>query len=166
MNGTRTRHLRLVATIPYHQGDQWMNEQNYTLKNADTRPRLHRRKQNICFVISISAVILKLMIKMTSIFGSSRFLRIAWHETFSLSDPLLASCQLSCNLYIAVLRSRRANKEFKIRRLRTTTTVKHATAHDQNHVTVHFSRVALRLRWVVSRSRDYGKHFARILPSR
>ena len=37
-------------------------------------------------------------------------------------------------------------REFKIRRLRTTATDKHATAHDQNHVTVHFSRVALRLR--------------------
>ena len=34
-------------------------------------------------------------------------------------------------------------REFKIRRLRTTATDKHATAHD------HFSRVALRLRWVV-----------------
>ena len=38
------------------------------------------------------------------------------------------------------------NREFKIRRLRTTTTNKHATAHDQNHVTVHYSRVFLRLR--------------------
>ena len=38
------------------------------------------------------------------------------------------------------------NRNFKIRRLRTTTTVKHATAHDQNHVTVHFCRVVLRLR--------------------
>ena len=38
------------------------------------------------------------------------------------------------------------NREFKIPRLRTTTTVKHATVHDQNHVTVHFSRVVLRLR--------------------
>ena len=37
-------------------------------------------------------------------------------------------------------------REFKIRRLRTTTTVKHATAHDQNHVTVYFFRVVLRLR--------------------
>ena len=37
------------------------------------------------------------------------------------------------------------NSEFKIRRLRTTTTVKHATAHDQNHVTVHSPRVVLRL---------------------
>ena len=40
-------------------------------------------------------------------------------------------------------------RDFKIRRLRTTTTVKHATAHGQNHVTVHFSRVVQRLRWVV-----------------
>ena len=37
-------------------------------------------------------------------------------------------------------------REFKIRRLRITTTDKHATAHDQNHVTVHFSPVVLRLR--------------------
>ena len=37
-------------------------------------------------------------------------------------------------------------REFKIPRLRTTATVKHATAHDLNHVTVHFSRVVLRLR--------------------
>ena len=48
-------------------------------------------------------------------------------------------------------------REFKTRGLRTTTTDKHATAHDQNHVTVRFSRVVLRLRWgAVSRSRDYG----------
>ena len=37
-------------------------------------------------------------------------------------------------------------REFKIRRLRTTATDKHDIAHDQNHVTVHFSRVTLRLR--------------------
>ena len=37
-------------------------------------------------------------------------------------------------------------REFKIRRLRTTTTDKHAATHDQNHVTVRFSRVVLRLR--------------------
>ena len=43
------------------------------------------------------------------------------------------------------------NREFKILRLWTTTTVKDATAHDPNHghVTVHFSRVVLRLWWVV-----------------
>ena len=44
------------------------------------------------------------------------------------------------------LASKLVNREFKIRRLRTTATDKHATAHDQNHVTVHFSRAALRLR--------------------
>ena len=49
-----------------------------------------------CFVISISAVILKLMVKITSIFGSYRFLRIAWHDIFLLSHHLLESW----NLYI------------------------------------------------------------------
>ena len=48
------------------------------------------------------------------------------------------------------------NREFKIRRLRTTATDKHDTAHDQNHVTAHFSRVALRLRWVVELFRVVG----------
>ena len=43
---------------------------------------------------------------------------------------------------------KRLIREFKIPRLRTTATVKHATAHNLNHVTV-FSRVVLRLRWVV-----------------
>ena len=38
------------------------------------------------------------------------------------------------------------NREFKIWQLRTTTTVKHATAHDQNHMTVHFTCVVLWLR--------------------
>ena len=37
-------------------------------------------------------------------------------------------------------------REFKIRRLRNTATDKYATTHDQNHVTVHFSRVVVRLR--------------------
>ena len=60
-------------------GNEWMKEHNYAFQNADTRPRLQRRTQNICFVISISAVILKRMVKITSIFGSCRFLRIAWH---------------------------------------------------------------------------------------
>ena len=44
-------------------------------------------------------------------------------------------------------------RDFKIGWLRTTATVKYATAHDQKHVTVHFSRVALRLRWVAERFR-------------
>ena len=58
-----------------------MKEHNYalqTLQNDDTRPR--SRMQNISFVISISAVILKLIVKITSIFGSYRSLRIAWHD--------------------------------------------------------------------------------------
>ena len=77
-------------------GNEWMKEHNYAFQNADTRPRLQSRTQNICFVISISAVILKRMVKITSIFGSYRFLRIAWHDIFSLSHHLLASW----NLYI------------------------------------------------------------------
>ena len=36
-----------------------------------------------------------------------------------------------------------------MRRLRTATTDKHATAHEQYYVTAYFSRVILRLRWVV-----------------
>ena len=64
-------------------------------QNADTRPRLQSRTQNICFVISISAVILKRMV--TSTFGSNSFLRIALHDTFSLSHHLLTSW----NLYIS-----------------------------------------------------------------
>ena len=47
-------------------------------------------------------------------------------------------------------------REFKIRRLRTTAKVKHATAHDQNHVTVYFSHVVLPLRWVVELFRVVG----------
>ena len=51
------------------------------------------------------------------------------------------------------------NREFKIRRLRATITVKHATAHNQNHVTVHFFRVVLRLRRVVEVFRVVGRTF-------
>ena len=90
-----------------------MKEHNYAFQNADKRPRLQSRTQNICFVISISAVILKRMVKITSIFGSYSFLRIALHETFSLSHYVLASW----NLYILfpVLRSRRANAHLLVR---------------------------------------------------
>ena len=77
-------------------GNEWMKEHNYAFQNADTRPGLQSRTQNICFVISISAVILKRMVKITSIFGSYSFLRIALHDIFSLSHHLLASW----NLYI------------------------------------------------------------------
>ena len=73
-----------------------MKEHNYAFQNADTRPRLQRRTQNICFVISISAVILKRMVKITSMFGSYSFLRIAWDDILSLSHHPLASW----NLYI------------------------------------------------------------------
>ena len=44
-------------------GNEWMKEHNYAFQNADTRPRLQNRTQNICFFISISAVILKRMSK-------------------------------------------------------------------------------------------------------
>ena len=37
--------------------NEWMKEHNYAFQNADTRPRLQSRTQNICFFISISAVI-------------------------------------------------------------------------------------------------------------
>ena len=86
-------------------GNEWMKEHNYAFQNADERPRLESRTQNICFVISISAqFILKLMVKITSIFGSYKFLRIACHDIFSLSNKLLCKLELS-----PVLRSRRAN---------------------------------------------------------
>ena len=68
-----------------------MKEHNYALQNAETRPRLQSRTQNICLVISISAFILKLMVKITSIFGSYRYLRIAWYDIVSLSHHLPAS---------------------------------------------------------------------------
>ena len=75
-------------------GNEWMKEHNYAFQNADTRPGLQSRTQNICFVISISAVILKRMVKITSIFGSYSFLRIALHDIFLLSHHLLASWNL------------------------------------------------------------------------
>ena len=88
--------------------NEWKNI-HCMLYKADT-PRLRSMMQNICFLISISAVTLKLMVKITSIFGSYRFLRIAWHDIFSLSDHFPASW----NLYTVyspfnILRSRREN---------------------------------------------------------
>ena len=47
-----------------------MKEHNYALEKANTRPRLQSKTQHICSDISISAVILKLMVGITSIFGS------------------------------------------------------------------------------------------------
>ena len=67
-----------------------MEEHNYALQKAD-KPCLRSSTQNICSVISISAVILKIMIKITSIFVSYRFLRMAWHYILSLSDHFPAS---------------------------------------------------------------------------
>ena len=71
-----------------------MKEHNYALEKANTRPRLQSRTQHICSDISISAVILKLMVGITSIFGSYRFLRIAWHDIFLLSRHLPAGRHL------------------------------------------------------------------------
>ena len=90
-----TKLLRVKKQGKFHCNNS-MKEHNYALQNADTCPCLRSRMQNICFVISISAVILKLMVKITSISSSDRFLRIAWHDIFSLSQHLLASW----NLYI------------------------------------------------------------------
>ena len=73
-----------------------MKEHNYAFQKPIHCPRLQSWTQNICFVTSISAVILKRMVKITSIFASYSFLRIALHDIFSLSHHLLASW----NLYI------------------------------------------------------------------
>ena len=112
INWSITSKKTMQTHIPWQE---WMEEHNYalqTLQNADTHPRLQSRTQHIFFVISISAVILKLMVKITSIFGSYRFLRIAWHDIFSLSHHLVASW----NLYIPrTLRSRRANAHLLVK---------------------------------------------------
>ena len=92
--------------------NEWKNI-HWMLYKADT-PRLRSMMQNICFLISISAVTLKLMAKITSIFGSYRFLRIAWHDIFSLSDHFPASWNL-CTVYPSmILRSRRENAHLLI----------------------------------------------------
>ena len=64
-----------------------MKEHNYAFQNADTRPRLQSRTQNIFFVISISAVILKRMVQITSILGSYSFLRIT-HVQYTQTDTI------------------------------------------------------------------------------
>ena len=67
-----------------------MKEHNYAFQNADTRPRLQRRTQNVYLNFRCS-------------FEENgqnhihfRLLRIAWHDIFALSHHLLASW----NLYI------------------------------------------------------------------
>ena len=74
--------------------NEWKNIRCMLYK-AD-KPRLRSMTKNICFLILISAVTLKLMVKITSIFGSYRLLRIAWHDIFSLSHH----CPAHWNLYI------------------------------------------------------------------
>ena len=54
---------------------KWSNEKTYIARS--TKP-IHL----VYEVRRISAIILKLMIKITSIFGSYRFLRIVWHDIF------------------------------------------------------------------------------------
>ena len=85
------------------------------------------------------------------------YLFVAWcGQTFCIQNlkNVLLHCLFDRNLQIPPSPS--PNREFKIRRLRTTATDKYATAHDHNHVTVHFSRVVLRLRWVVELFRAVG----------
>ena len=71
----------------------------YALQSDTPHLRLEVRRKT-CFLISMSlffsTVILKLMVKITSISGSYRFLRIAWRDIFSLSDQF----PVSWNLYI------------------------------------------------------------------
>ena len=72
-------------------GDELMKEHNHASQKAD-KPRLRSSTQNICsVVILISTVVLTLLIKITSIFVSYRFLRMAWHYILSLSDHFPAS---------------------------------------------------------------------------
>ena len=71
-------------------GDELMKEHNHASQKAD-KPRLRSSTQNICSVILISTVVLTLMIKITSIFVSYRFLRMAWHYILSLADHFPAS---------------------------------------------------------------------------
>ena len=73
---------------------QWMNERTYIVCFTKTIHLVCEVRRKTCFLISISAVIFKLMVKITSIFGSYRFLRIAWHDIFPLSDHFPASWNL------------------------------------------------------------------------
>ena len=79
---TLTELSRVKTQCKFHCNNSMKWHNNYALQNADTCPRLQSRMQNVCFDISISAVILKLMVKITSISSSYTFLRIAWHDIF------------------------------------------------------------------------------------
>ena len=81
------------------RGNEWRKEHTfYALQSRYTTSARYDGKHMLPYhcLISISAVILKLMVKIASIFGSYRFLRISWHDIFSLSDHFPASW----NLYI------------------------------------------------------------------
>ena len=97
--------------------------------------------------------------------AESRLARVVLVNVRRLFCRSCGVCLLSCFVFVAsaclqvsLLGVRRLSnsREFKIPPLRTTTMEKHATAHDQNHVTVHFSRVVQRLRWVVELFRVVG----------
>ena len=93
-------------------GNEWMKEHNYAFQNADTLPLLQRRTQSICFVISISAVILKRMVKNHIHFRLIQVLKnsMAWHFlTFTSASSKLDFC------ISPVLRSRRANAHLLVR---------------------------------------------------
>ena len=85
---------REKSNVKAFHGNELIKEHDYALQKADT-PRLQGRTQNVCSLISISGVILKLfVVKITSIFVSYRFLRMAWHDIFSLSAHFPASSDL------------------------------------------------------------------------
>ena len=66
-----------------------MKEHNNAFQNADTRPRLQRRTQNICFVISISTVIFEanghnhIHFRLIQVLNNS----IVWHSLTFTSPP-------------------------------------------------------------------------------
>ena len=108
-------------------GNEWMKEHNYAFQNADTRPRLQLWTQNICFVISISAVILKRMVKITSIFGSYRFLKEQYPVTahapnfdFWTGCPEIKGCKESKRTLKNPFASRLAEFNTTLRLLRIT----------------------------------------------
>ena len=94
-------------------GDELMKKHNYALQKAD-KPRLRSSTQNICSVISISAVVLKLMIKITSIFVSYRFLRMAWHYTFCHFQITFQQAGIQYISPVILRRSRRANAHLHV----------------------------------------------------
>ena len=87
---------------------------NYALQNADTRPRLQSRTQKICFVLSIYAVSLKLIVKITSIPFSAR--TGSWVEKHDITFSHFRITFQQAGICISpVLRSRRANAHLLVR---------------------------------------------------